>query len=49
MTVTIAAYPLFHRAAVVIAPAGGHVLRLADNPATRHLSTRFEHALARAA
>ena len=42
-------FTLFQRAASLVRPAGRTVLRLASNPATEHLFTRIERALAGAA
>jgi len=48
-TVQTLRFVLFHRAAALVQPRGKLTLRLVDNPATRRLYTRIEHALARAA
>jgi hypothetical protein len=48
-TVQTLRFVLFHRAAALVHPGGKPTLRLANNAATRHLYTRIENALPRAA
>jgi hypothetical protein len=48
-TVQTLRFTLFHRAAVLVRPAGRTILRLTRNPATERLFTRIEQALPRAA
>jgi hypothetical protein len=48
-TIQTLRFVLLHRAAALVRPSGRSTLRLANNPATRKLYTRIEHALARAA
>jgi hypothetical protein len=48
-TIQTLRFTLFHRAALLLAPSGRPTLRLTNNPATRRLYTKLEHALARAA
>lgn len=48
-TVQTLRFTLFHRAALLVRPAGKSILRLAKNPATENLFTRIERELPRAA
>jgi hypothetical protein len=48
-TVQTLRFVLFHRAAALVHPGGKPTLRLTNNAATRHLYTRIENALPRAA
>jgi hypothetical protein len=45
-TIQTLRFVLFHRAGVIVHPNGRPTLRLRNNPATRKLYTRIEHALA---
>jgi Transposase DDE domain group 1 len=45
-TIQTLRFVFFHRAAALVRPNGKPTLRLANNPATRELYTRIEHALA---
>lgn len=44
-TVQTLRFTLFHRAALLVRPAGKSILRLANNPATENLFTRIEREL----
>jgi hypothetical protein len=44
-TVQTLRFTLFHRAALLVRPAGKSILRLAKNPATENLFTRIEREL----
>ena len=44
-TVQTLRFTLFHRAALLVRPAGKSILRLANNPATQNLFTRIEREL----
>ena len=48
-TIQTLRFVLFNRAAALVRPGGIPTLRLANNAATRHIYTRIENALARAA